>query len=200
MRVTDSATGHAGLFVGKQRGQQIRVKHPDLLSYRQLPEDEWQGHILMPIPRNVLDYEIIESQALINTNTFSNAIKDGEQVIAFIRDFSDSQIDAILYAAYYMYGAPYDIFEIAKWIFPFIPNPNALKVCSSYVECALEGERPDVRRGNDYGDISVHDWLETNGYDPEKVSPGALGKYLFSNSLYTPIAFNCDIKEAKEKI
>jgi hypothetical protein len=199
-RITNSWAGHAGLHVGQARGKQIRIKHPDLLKPRKLPEDEWQGKILMPVPYSTNENEVIESQTLINTNILANIVRQGEQAVVFVREWTDPEIDAILYAAYYLYGAPYDIFEIGNWVLPFIPNSHVLRVCSDFVECALEGEDPTVKVALRKGDKDIRQWLIVNKIDPDKVSPADLGRYLFTNKLYRPIAFNCDAVEALEKV
>jgi hypothetical protein len=188
-RVTNSWSQHAALFVGKRNGQMIRAKHPDLLKARELQGDNWQGHILPPVPASTNDFEVIESQALINTNTLPNFTGEGRQMVAFLRDWTDSEIDAVLYKAYSMYGAPYNLFDIAKYLFPLVPNPHFIKVCSTYVECAVS-ER----------DAYMTDWLRAGGVDPDQCSPGDVGRYFFSNTKYTPVLFRCNLREAKTKI
>lgn len=197
---SDSFAQHAGTYVGKKNGEAIRKLHPDLLKPRELPHDRWQGHILPPVPAAVNDHETIESQALINTDTMINAVRDGEQVVAFVRDWTVPQIDAILYALYFLYGAPYDVFEISKHVFPGFPNPRYLKVCSSYQETGLEGRDPNLEDGPMRGDVSMGPWLVQHGSSPEQCTPGHCGRYFFENSLYRPVAINCDLAEAREKV
>jgi hypothetical protein len=187
--VTHSFAQHSGIFIGKRFGDLMRIKHPDILKPHDLPGDEWQGKILPGCPEKAMDYEVIESQITINTNTMKNIVREGEQVIAFVRDWTDSEVDAILYSAYMRFGAPYDILEIGNYVWGWIPNPHFLKVCSTFVESAIEK-----------GDSEIREWIISHNGDPEKCSPADVGKYFFSNILYKPVSFNCAIEEAKDKI
>jgi|GEM_PF-6669859 hypothetical protein len=193
---------HAGIFVGERNAKLIRMKHPDLMMPRRIPGVTTEAGILPRVPAAVKENELIESQMQINLNTMRAAVGDGEQVVAFIRDWTYSQIDAILYAAYFLFGAPYDIFEIANYIWGWVPNPHALKACSTFTETALEGRDPNSDAENlpMRGDRDINAWLRLHNVDPDRCSPGDVGKYLFNAPAYRPVAFNCSLEDARAKI
>ena len=186
-RQTNSWAGHAGLFVGKRNAQIIRAKCPYLLQSRRVSglftDHDW---VLPPVPAEARDYEVIESQITININDMREVVREGMQAVSFVRDWTDSQTGDILEAAYKMFGAPYDILEIAHDVFPWVPNPTQLKVCSSFTLSALAKGDPDLL-----------DWMKAHNVDPEAASPADLGRYLFSNAAYQPVAFRCDLAEAR---
>lgn len=192
-RQTNSWAGHAGIHVGEDFGNRMRKKHPELLKPRPaagLFTDH--DYTLPPVPAEAKSFEIIESQATVSLTSWPETIHDGIQAVAFLRDWTDSQIDRILYAAYRMYGAAYDVFEIARDCgFWMVPKLKLIHVCSSFTAVSLA-------QGND----EIEAWMKLHAAkkDVYEATPADLGRYLFSNKKYMPIFFRCDPMEARKKI
>ncbi len=202
MRTTNSWASHAGCIVPKTWAEKIRKQYHDLLTGRYI-----QGvfgdkiKTLPPVPKIVLGDEVVESQAVVSINNLQSVIKHGEFVVCFLRQWTEAQALAILYALYYLYGAPYDVFEIGSYVSWLFPNFRQIKVCSTLVETALQGKDPNVwTNAPDQGDLEIYSWLKAHGIDPNKTSPADLGRYLFQAKEYTPIAFGCDLEQAGELI
>lgn len=192
-RQTNSWAGHAGLFVGSRNAKILRQKFPDLLQPRPL-----EGIIpgtkaadLPPIPPEALPYEVIESKATVALTSWPDTIHPPNiQAVAFLRDWTDSQAAAILHATYKFYGAPYDVFEIGRDSgFFWWPKFNQIKCCAS-----LTG------KGMSAGDPDIKSWMDDHKIDIEECSPAELGRYLFDFKPFEPLAFRCDLQEARAKI
>lgn len=200
---TKSWTQHSGLAVPREAAERVRRNHPDLLGSRILPgsvpRSDGYNWPLPAVSDCRHDVEVIESQATIAINDFSAVTRDSEQVILFLRDWTPEQEDAILYAAYYLYGAPYDVFEIAGHEFVFF-NPKKIYVCSSYVTHALRGRDP-INPGTERGDNRLSEWFRVQDIDISRCWPHHAGVYLLAAKLYhNVLAFNCFLDEAMAKI
>lgn len=208
MRDTDSWASHAGMFIPYYWAKDIRRKHPDLLRTRTIRGSLFNytpAGLLSAVPVNVNGDEILESQIRVEINEPSAVVRDGEYVVFFIREWTQEQADAILYAAYWLYGSPYDIFEIGNWFSNIIPNYRQIRVCSTYMEFVAQGKNPSLDDNDpnniSKGDKEIHSWMLANKIDPNRCSPAHIGKYWFnSNMYYKQIAFNCNLKQAKELI
>jgi len=194
-RQTNSWAGHAGIYVGKKRGEAIRQRFPELLKTRDLPGLITPVKGALPaVPAKPKAYEVIESQATVALTSWPDTIHGDIQAVAFPRKltdkWTDEQISKILYDAYSLYGAPYDVFEIARHTgFWFLPKLKQINVCSSLVSVALSK-----------GDPEIEPWFKARKLCVHEAPPAALGRYLFASDKYTPVVFRCNLEEARAKI
>jgi len=192
-RQTNSWAGHAGIHVGEKFGRIIREKYPFLLKPRNLPGIIGPlKNALPPVPAEPKPYEVIESQATVALTSWPETIHRDIQAVAFLRKWTDQQIDDILYDAYYYYGAPYDVPEIARHTgFWFLPKFKQIAVCSSRAAVSISK-----------GDDKIAPWMKVCAQRKciHEATPADLGRYLFNNENYTPVAFRCNLEEARAKI
>ena len=188
--VTHSPWGHAVMLIGQEIGLRARAARPDLL--KAVPSPRWQntppGHPvpmvggIRPVP---LRYEIVESQIKVSVADLTAAVGDGEQIIIFTNPaWTLEQKVAMACEAYSWVGEPYDVFEIARWVFPGVPNPAALKVCSSLVLAIIAAVDPDIKR-----------WARMHGLDPELVAPRDIFAYGVDKR-FDAHCFRCDLDSA----
>lgn len=187
---THSVWGHMGIFNGQKFGQIIRTKCPYLLKPRPWPGLITDHDIMLPsVPANAKPNEVIQSSITVTLDDWNDSIHPGIQAVAFLRDWNDVQIAAILESSYQMYGAPYDVTEIIHDVWPMVPNPPSLNACSSFTVRHLAK-----------GDDEIKPWFSTNKLDFDAATPSNGAKYLFQSNKY-PIRlfFRCDAKEAIAK-
>jgi len=207
---TNSWSSHMSVHIPRRRALETRRRHPDLMEPRALP-GTWLEKLIKPpkllkaLPAEPRPFEVIESSAMVDLNDMREVTREGEFVVSFARDWTDAQADAICYALYYLYSAPYDIFEIGKKILPWWPNLRQIKVCSTFIETGLEGRDPkNFSVGPDNppkGDSDIRAWLLDHFIKPDEMTPAAGGRYLFQNPLYfRERSFRCSLTEARAKI
>jgi len=196
---------HNGLFVPAEWGKEIRHKHPELLTTRRLVGTTTEAGILHAVPKDVFEEgEVLDSQVRFAIQDVRDVTKPGEFVVFFKRQWTDVQAEAIIFSAYWYYGAPYDVFEIGSYVSGLIPNLSQIRVCSTMVEWISEGRDPRLEDNDPKnfprGDIEIRPWMKQHGIDPDKCAPGHNGTYWFTSPKFTPVAIHCDVADARQKI
>ena len=114
-----------------------------------------------------------------------NSLNSGTQTILFTNpNWTREQKIAMAVEAYSWVGEPYDIFEVAHWVWPLVPNPSALKDCSTLVRQIIAA-----------GDPGITDWCRLHGLDPELVAPGHVFAY-GADQNDVPYCFGCTYTDA----
>lgn len=203
MHFSNSWTSHNGIFIPSGWAKEVRKKYPNLLCKRPVHDTVTKIKLLPPVPSEVTGIETINSKATVAIENIKDITKRGEFVVAFLRDWTDTEAMAISYAAYWLYGSPYDIWEIAAHTFA-LPQLKQFFVCSSLLTWVLAGQNPDMHDANpaniDQGDKDIRQWMHRNKIDFDFTTPADNGRYLFHNSKYMPVAFWCDENEARGKV
>lgn len=188
--ITKMPWGHAGLLIGGEVGVAARARKPSMIMPKPSPRwpnrASWQPPIIVEgIPVNVLRHEIVESQGRVAINSLTAAVDKGEQIIIFTNpDWTMDQKIAMACEAYSWVGEPYDVFEIAKYCFPLVPNPNAMNVCSTLaLKCLAAGGDP------------IKPWCSRHALDPEMIAPGHLFAY-GADSHYDAHCIRCKYDDA----
>jgi len=200
---TKSWTSHNGIIIPEGWAREVRARYPRLMEKRPLRDTVTRAAWLPPVPREVKGAEAINSHATVVIQDVRDVVKRGEFVVAFLRDWTDSEALAIAYAAYWLYGSPYDIWEIGAHIFGW-PQFKQFMVCSSLLTWVLAGQNPDMRDDDpanvDRGDKEIRAWMREKRIDFDFTTPSDNGKYLFSNPKFRPLAFWCGLAEARAKV
>lgn len=186
---TYSPWGHAAFLIGRKIGNKVREQYPDVM--RKKDSFRWDvppGHFVPEIegiPPKANRFEIVESKAVVEVGNLWTALDDDEQVIVFINpEWTEKQKIAMAREAYSWVGEPYDIFEIGKHGFPWIPNSKRLKACSSLVAKVLS-----------VGDANFVPWCRKYAIDPEMFTPRDVFAYGADKQM-TPYCFNCTCVDA----
>jgi hypothetical protein len=204
--VTRSCWGHTVVGIGEEVGYLARKSKPGLLIKK--PSPRWNNSPTHPsnigrgmkitdttdgnpvpwvegIKPEVKRLEIVESKIYVEVNSLSDKIEKGEQVIFFTNpNWTMDQKVAIACEAYSWVGEPYDIFEIANWVMPLVPNPAKLKACSTLALQCINA-----------GDNSIKDWCKYHGLDPERVAPRDLFAWGADKNLPN-FSFRCQYADA----
>jgi hypothetical protein len=203
MRHTDSWASHNGIFIPSGWAKEVRARYPKLSEWRHIHDTVFEARLLPPVPKEVKGIEAVNSSATVVIEDIHDVVKRGEFVVAFLRDWTDAEALAISYAAYWLFGSPYDVWEIGARLFP-IPQFKQLFVCASLLTWVLAGQNPDLDDADpcnlDRGDKEIRQWMESEKIDFDFTTPADNGRYLFDNPNYRPISFWCDTKEARAKI
>lgn len=188
--VTDSIWQHNALLIGKYWGKRARMANPDLLDKRESPRwvrSSWQPKVMIGgIDKIPMPFECIESQMYVATKSLKKMIKPGDQVIAFTNPhWTDEQRLKIVLEAYSWYGEPYDVLEIARRIFPWVPNSKRQKVCSTQLATWVSA-----------GDYTMHAWARRHGLNPEYLAPRDIFNYCVDTGAYGNTDINCSLEDA----
>jgi len=171
--VTNSAWQHALLYIGKSYGDFIRAKFPHLQKKREIIVNG-NKLIIEPIPAHAIEHEIVESLLTVSVQSLDKYNDDDVQMEAWTRPLTQQEMELAVLRAYEMVGMPYDILEIGAHVFPFIPNPDKLKVCSSLVVHAYKPVERIVRKR----------------VDPDRASPRDLRDYFVGSQAWSARRFN----------
>lgn len=187
---TNSAAQHMHFGVGDTLGCLARVTNPGKVFKHVSPR--WKNptidHFCGLDPRTNLlpsKFELVQSSALVEVKDLRDVIGKDEQVVVFtFPDLTDAERLAMAVEAYSLVGEPYDVFEIAKRFFFLIPNPKALKVCSTLTLGIW-----------DAGNKQFKSWATSQGLDPESISPrDGLDFCLSPNTRAEAFCFHTDIE------
>jgi hypothetical protein len=173
--VTHSPWGHAVMLVGEAMGLAARVSNPGRVLLHK--SERWVNTApgypdhLAGLPMNkwkaASRYETVESKALVEATDLRDSLNPSTQTIVFTNPaWTPQQKLAMAIEAYSWVGEPYDVFEVAHWVAPLVPNPAALKDCSTLVLACIAA-----------GDPGIKDWCRLHGLDPELVAPGHIFAY-----------------------
>lgn len=200
---SDSWSSHNGIFIPSGWAKEARARYPQLLKPRHLHDTVTHLQILPPVPAEVKGIEAVNSAATVVIEKVEDVVKRGEFVVAFLRDWTDAEALAISYAALWLYGSPYDIWEIGARLFP-IPQFKQLFVCASLLTWVMAGQDPDMNDADpsnaDRGDKEIRSWMRDKHLDFDFTTPADNGRYLFQSPKFSPIAFWCGVEEARAKI
>lgn len=131
----DSVVQHTIIGVSEVMGNQMRDKYPFLLKNKK-------------IPTRALSMEILEEiQEGATVQSLGKYMYTDCQMLAFIFDFTQAEIETILLRAYSLIGDRYDWDESAKHVFDILPNSDKFKNCSSYAAFAFKPVRSIVKKG-----------------------------------------------------
>ena len=201
---TKSWASHSGVIIPEGWAREVRLQYPNLLQRRTLDDVLTDIRILPPVPAEVKGMEVVESQATVAISDPAAVVKRGEFMVAFLRDWTDAQAMAITRAAYWLYGAPYDVWEIARKVGLPFPKFKQIFVCSSLTAWAAWGKNPDLREDDPIneprGDTQMRQWFIDRQIDPDEPTPADDARYWFSNGLFRLLAFRCNLAEAWAKI
>lgn len=203
MRHSNSWASHNGVFIPSGWAKEVRVRFPQLLKSRHIHDTVLKAAVLPPVPKEVKGIEAVNSSVTVVIEDVRDVVKRGEFVVAFLRDWTDAEALAISYAAYWLFGSPYDLWEIAAHIFT-LPQLKQFFVCASLLTWVLAGQDPNMDDSHpsnrDQGDKEIRTWMKNKKIDFNFTTPADNGRYLFSNPKYQPICFWCGQDEVKAKI
>lgn len=188
--VTHSPWGHALMIIGENIGRAARLAKPSLLV--PVPSQRWKnvapGHpvpMIGGIPRKPAKFEVVESKAFVSVTQLEESLNEGTQTIIFTNPaWTREQKIAMAVEAYSWIGEPYDIFEIAHWVMPLVPNPAALKACSTLALKIIAA-----------GDPYIKQWCVLHGLDPELVAPRDIFAYGVDMN-YPAMGVGCTVADA----
>ena len=176
--MTRSYWGHAQFLIGEKVAAEARRRNPGMLRINRGP----LGELIPPTPSL---FEIVESQAMVAVSDFRSNIAKGEQAIAFVNpSWTFEQRVAMAICAYSWVGHLYDIFEIGKYVFPGLPNPHWLKVCSTLVAEIIAAADP-----------SFDAWCVAHNIDPQMLPPRDIFAFA-SDRGFVPYSFGCSYQDA----
>ena len=187
--VTRSPWGHSIMMIGEDIGKAARLAKPSVLI--PAPSTRWKNvkpgypvPMVGGIPVVPHKYECVESKALVAVTDIGYSMDAGEQMVIFINPaWTREQKIAMAVEAYGWVGEPYDIFEIAHWVMPLVPNPAALKACSTLVLQIINA-----------GDPGIKQWCKLHDLDPELVAPRDIFAWGIDNKLPTS-SVDCTVED-----
>lgn len=150
---TDFQWPHVFLYVGGEWASRARDFFPEFFEPKELIFSKSKNEFNIYSPPDACKHEIIDAQEILTTRDINSYFENQEQLAVWRRPLEDLEILSIFKNAYSTLGSLYDVLEIGKHLFFFLPNSKKKYVCSTDVVAAYEQVEKIINPSNP--DISM---------------------------------------------